>query len=120
MQCMGRRRVLSISTFIRFQFNPTKKRYSLVRDTASKCFTVSHSPLLFLVLPLVPSYLFAPWHRTLLYTMCPFIPPIFTSQRYLVCTNFMGIGRNQKEKENTYIDCTHREIIGIAGFMRGE
>lgn len=106
-----------------------KKGYSLVRDTGSQCFTVLHSPLLFLVLSLLASYPLVRLAHCLLYGIARFIdahshnvsihtPPIFISLIYLVCTNFPGIGRNEK----TFIDCMHPwhgEVIGIAGFMRG-
>ena len=38
------------------------------------------------------------------HTMCLFIPPppIIISLIYLVCTNFPGIGRNQKERKNIH------------------
>lgn len=95
------------------QSNTKKKGYSLVRDTGSQCFTVLHSPLLFLVLSLLASYPLVRLAHCLLYGIARFIdahshnvsihtPPIFISLIYLVCTNFPGIGRNQKERKNIH------------------
>lgn len=108
---------LSISTFsrfIRFQFNPTQKKRVLT--CTGHWFSMFYGiALAFIVSRAVASRflssrssgaLFALWNRTFHrrpLTQCVYsYSPIFISLIYLVCTNFPGIGRNQKERKNIH------------------